>query len=215
MAHARFKTTGSFSGYFVYQPKNSWINTMLGEMMSRDIRKVVTKQQYSGQLNRKWVTSWFWETIRRPHITFESALQRVFRPCSMHSALLGRYTRPAASHSFHKMTLVNKSWAQGMCKTSPASRPTVPAGNTAKTENSILELSLLLTSKNTIRYIQIENQRSQSKCTWGLGRRGLGGRWILHTSGAKQHCNTDTCTSHNKSRQLLSQGKKRKGGVWD
>lgn len=102
-------------------------------MTSKDMGKVVVEQQYYAQMNdtgdgqddaKKWFFFFF-------YFTYSS--NQLCKRVSGHDrrTLLywgGDNTRPAVPHSIHKTTLAIKSWAQGMCNMSPASRHTVPVG---------------------------------------------------------------------------------------
>lgn len=107
--------------------KNSCVyyTNMLEEMASKDMGKVVTEQQYYDQINREWMTQKTDRLMLRNDSsshTVWTSFAKSFRPFSTYSALLGRHTRPAVPHSINTTTLAIKSWAQGMCNTSPASR---------------------------------------------------------------------------------------------
>lgn len=97
------------------------------------------------------------------------------------------------------------------CATRPQSPPFC-LGNTAKTENSILELSLLLASKKYDHMYRFKHKkRSKNKCTW-CWRGQVQGSWSKEVkAGAKE--NMDSCTLHNKSMTTSESRQKRKGGV--
>lgn len=75
--------------------------------------------------------------------SFAKGFQAMFNIFLLH---WGRHTRPAVPHSIHKTTLALSPELKE-CATRPQAVANCSSGNTVKTENSILELSLLLTSK--------------------------------------------------------------------
>ncbi len=149
-------------------------------MTSKDTGKVVTEQQYYGQTNREWMTQKTDRLMLRNDDSSSSSSHTVwtsfakcFRPCSTRSALLGRHKRPAVPHSIHKTTLAISPELKE-CATRPQPVATLfPVGNTVKTEDSILELSLLLTSKKYNHIYRLKKKRVKINAR-GVGQERFG-----------------------------------------
>lgn len=209
MACAWFKTSffSSISNS-TYQLKTAAINTMLKH---NDRKRWVRWHLQTTEQENHW-HSGFNSEERFFYFTYSKS----FRPCSVYSALPRRHTRLPVPHSIHKMTLAISPELKE-CARRPQPVTQCSGGNPLKTETSILELSLLLTSKKYDHIYTDWNPKGvKNKCTqsWAV----LGGCWTsdIWSKEVKTRCkriyfNINTCTSHNKSRQLQSQGKRGRG----
>lgn len=152
------------------------------------------------------------------HIQFEPALQSVSGQ-GWRTLLYwwggGAYeTSCTSQHPQNDTIAISPELKECATRPQPVATP-FQLGKAVKTENSILELSLLLTSKKYNHIYRSEKKRVKINAR-GVGQERFWGFVKCSTHNLREvklgeHFNINTCTTHDGWRQLLSRGERGKG----